>query len=127
MKHNVNEGLKYLSVGIGAVAIDFIGYMILLNINPSVAKAISYVLGACFAFLANKFWTFQSKNAVQREVWKFVLLYILTFASNVGINAVFLSLSAHKIIGFTFATGFSIIVNYIGQKFWVFKGQFHVK
>lgn len=126
MKHTIKEGLKYLSVGMGAVGIDFISYMLMTGINPSIAKAISYILGACFSFLANKYWTFQSKHEVHREVWKFAILYFLTFTSNVGIHAALLSLGAHKLVGFTFATGFSIVVNYVGQKFWVFKGQKHV-
>ena len=127
MKKNFSEGLKYLGVGMGAVGIDFVSYMLMSGIDPSIAKGLSYILGACFVFFANKYWTFQSKHAVHREVWKFAMLYFLTFSANVGIHAVLLNLGAHKLVGFTFATGFSIVVNYMGQKFWVFKGQVHAK
>lgn len=121
-----HEILRYLVVGGGAVVIDFISYMTmvhLIHLNASVSKGTSYVLGALFSFAINKIWTFASDKKTHEAFIRFAVLYMSTFATNVAINAFLLWLGAATIIGFSFATATSIVLNYIGQKYWVFKGD----
>lgn len=120
------EIVKYICVGGGAVLIDFIAYMIMierLGMNHSVSKGISYILGALFAFAINKLWTFESKRKTHEAFIRFVLLYAATFTANVLINATFLWIGFVPVIGFAFATVTSVVLNYVGQKYWVFKGE----
>ncbi len=120
------EIVKYICVGGGAVLIDFIAYMIMierLGMNHSVSKGISYILGALFAFVINKLWTFESKRKTHEAFIRFVLLYAATFTANVLINATFLWIGFVPVIGFAFATVTSVVLNYVGQKYWVFKGE----
>ncbi len=121
-----HEGVRYVLVGGGAVLIDFLSYMLMgerLGMNQSFSKGISYILGALFAFAINKLWTFESKRKTHEAFMRFVLLYAATFTANVMINAAFLWIGFVPIIGFTFATVTSVVLNYMGQKFWVFKGE----
>jgi putative flippase GtrA len=120
------EIVKYVCVGGGAVLIDFISYMIMierLDMNHSVSKGISYILGALFAFAINKLWTFESKRKTHEAFIRFALLYASTFTANVLINATFLWIGFVPVIGFAFATVTSVVLNYVGQKYWVFKGE----
>lgn len=123
LKHEI---IRYALVGGSAVFIDFITYMIMierLSMNQSLSKGISYILGAIFAFVANKLWTFDSRRKTHEAFLRFALLYASTFTANVLINATFLWLGFLPIIGFAFATVTSVVLNYMGQKFWVFKGE----
>ncbi len=123
LKHEI---VRYALVGGSAVFIDFITYMIMierLSMNQSLSKGISYILGAIFAFVANKLWTFDSRRKTHEAFLRFALLYASTFTANVLINATFLWLGFLPIIGFAFATVTSVVLNYMGQKFWVFKGE----
>ncbi|GAB6109649.1 GtrA family protein [Fusibacter bizertensis] len=120
------EVVRYIISGTSAVATDFMSYLILyelFKINVSVSKGISYVLGAFLAFLINKLWTFETAKAHKTHIalLKFGLLYGFSFSLNVLINAVVLDITQITIFAFGFATGTSIVVNYLGQKFWVFK------
>jgi len=121
-----HELVRYFCVGGGAVFIDFITYMAMigpLNLNQSLSKGISYVLGALFAFAINKLWTFDSNRKTHEAFLRFAVLYATTFTLNVCINAFTLWLGFIAVIGFVLATATSILLNYIGQKFWVFKGE----
>jgi putative flippase GtrA len=120
------ELVKYVCVGGGAVLIDFLSYMIMIErfgMNHSVSKGISYVLGALFAFAVNKLWTFESKRKTHEAFIRFTMLYASTFTANVLINATFIWLGFVPVIGFAFATVTSVVLNYVGQKYWVFKGE----
>lgn len=118
------ELIKYLFTGGGAVLIDFFVYellTVLMGWNPSISKGTSYIAGALFAFTLNKFWTFESDAPIRRAFVKFSVLYTLTFSANVGIHALFIWLLSLELFAFAIATFTSIVLNYIGQKFWVFK------
>lgn len=118
--------MRYLIVGGGAVCIDYLSYfamMRFLSTPPAYSKGISYVLGAIFAFFVNKRWTFESDVPTHKAFGKFAILYLSTFTANVAINGMVLWLMTSKNLAFFFATATSIILNYIGQKFWVFRRQ----
>ena len=118
------EIFRYLVVGGGAVFIDFLSHMTMVHafqIHISVSKAISYILGAFFAFLMNRIWTFQSDQRIHKSLVKFSILYASTFCANVVMNAFAVLIGMPVIIAFAIATATSIVLNYIGQKFWVFR------
>lgn len=116
------EWFRYLLTGGGAVFVDFAGYFLLTGIDiiPSIAKGSSYVAGALFAFSVNKSWTFRSQGKIQGELCKFAGLYVFTFVANVFLNDALLWATELKLFAFIVATGTTIVLNYIGQKYWVF-------
>lgn len=118
--------IRYLFVGGGAVFIDYISYFALMrfvSIQPSISKGASYILGALFAFIMNKIWTFESDEPTHKALGKFTALYLSTFLANVSINSAVLWMLGGKQIAFVLATATSIVLNYIGQKFWVFRSR----
>ncbi len=123
LKH---EGVRYLLSGGSAVFTDFLIYFLLfkmLLISPSVSKGISYISGAIVAYLINRLWTFESgkSHSISRSFVKFSVLYLTTFCLNIIVNRVVLNVSDWAILGFMAATFVTIVCNYLGQKFWVFK------
>lgn len=123
---NFPEAIKYLIAGGGAVFTDFTAYYALLYFGavPSLAKSVSFMSGSVLSYLLNKFWTFQAKRYSFYEVLKFAALYFSTLATNVLLNKSILSLNSDGVfLAFCIATGTTIALNFLGQKFWVFKAK----
>lgn len=121
------EMLCFLIVGCSAVLTDYLCYQVFMKLflwDQSVSKGISFFCGALLGFILNKFWTFQSSRTVKKEVPKYILLYMCTALINAQVNAGILFVMQSEPAGFLGATGVSTILNFIGQKFFVFtKGK----
>jgi len=117
------EILWFLVAGFSAVGTDMGTYYAFKTILPIfLAKAISFVLGSIVAFLINKYKTFQKNTFLFSEVIKFSVLYLSTLAANVGVNQVILYFFPSWIFfAFLCAIGTSTVLNYLGEKLWVFK------
>lgn len=96
-------------------------YLLLNFLSHNPAKAISFILGTIVAFVLNKYWTFQKYKRSFNEVLKFGVLYSATLGANVMTNKIVLELTHIVFLAFLVATGVSTVLNFIGQKFWVFK------
>lgn len=120
---NIKEILKFLVGGGSAVITDFTVYHIMLyfGIDLSLSKAISYVSGAAVGFIINKLWTFESKKFSIAEILKFIVLYAFSAIINTIVNYGALKIININILAFLCATGTSTIINYLGQKFFVFR------
>ncbi len=117
----------FLLVGATTVLVDYAGYSLLLvaNLPLDIAKAVGFLIGTVFAYFANKHWTFGHSEPARGSVWRFTLLYGLTLAANVLVNAAFLQILlgqrwAHT-GAFLVATGVSATLNFLGMKFLVFR------
>ena len=130
------ELIRFIISGVCAVLTDMSFYYILSPfMSLSVAKGISFVSGTVTAYLMNKYYTFEQKEKNIKEVIKFVCLYTFTLGANVAVNKLsfmFLPFMLNlvnitdnyqiiKLFAFLAATGTSTILNFIGQKFWVFR------
>ena len=116
------EFYRFLVAGFSAVGADFMAYYFLLNfLSIDLAKVLSFIVGTVLAFLMNKYWTFEKYERSYNEIWKFVLLYTTSLFANVMINRLVIDLTQIVFFAFLMATGISAFINFIGQKFWVFK------
>lgn len=122
MSQTKKELKRFLIAGISAVGTDLITYYILLNFLPhDISKAISFIFGTVVAFVINKYWTFEKYEKSYKEIIKFGMLYSATLGANVLTNKIVLEYTSLIFLAFLVATGVSTILNFIGQKFWVFK------
>ncbi len=119
---SLKEIFRFLVGGGSAVAVDFLSYHLLMYIGIPVtpSKAVSYVLGAAVGFIINKLWTFESRTFLTMEIVKYIILYAFSAMVNALINRTVLDWLDISIIAFLAATGTSTIINYLGQKFFVF-------
>ena len=119
----LKKELKYfLIAGLSAVGTDFITYYIMLNfLHHDIAKILSFILGTIVAFVINKYWTFERYKKNYKEIFQFIILYSATLFVNVMINRSVLDLTELVFLAFLIATGASTILNFVGQKWWVFK------
>ncbi len=122
MSQTKKELKRFLVAGLSAVCTDLITYYLLLNILPQdIAKSISFLLGTIVAFVINKYWTFEKHTKSYKEIFQFLILYTITLCANVVTNKIILDYTSVIFLAFIVATGISTVLNFIGQKFWVFK------
>lgn len=121
-KFEIKEILKFLVGGGSAVIVDFLVYTLLKrSIDVSLSKAISYIAGALLGFIINKLWTFESKKFKVSEIVKYALLYAFSAGANTAVNGVVLKIISSNGYAFLCATGVSTVINFLGQKFLVFR------
>ena len=115
---------RFLIAGLSAVGTDFITYYIMLNflhLDIDIAKTLSFILGTVVAFVVNKYWTFERYEKSYKQIFQFTILYITTLFVNVMLNRLVLDFAELFFLAFLIATGASTILNFAGQKWWVFK------
>lgn len=122
-KFNLKEILKFCVGGGSAVITDYAIYALLsyLGVETWAAKTVSYIAGAVVGFVINKLWTFESKKFRSDEMIKYILLYVFSAGVNSIVNSLILKLFDIRIVAFLAATGTSTIINFLGQKFFVFR------
>lgn len=117
------ELLRFLVGGGSAVLVDYIAYKVIMNfgIERSIAKGSSFVCGSIVGFVINKLWTFESKGFSKREIIRYIALYSCTACMNALINKAALMIIPIEMLGFLCATGVSTVLNFLGQKYFVFQ------
>ncbi len=117
------EVLGFLVGGGSAVLIDFTTYHLMMygGLERSASKAISYVLGAAVGFVINKFLAFDSRQFSSGEIVRYIILYALSALANTLTNSFVLLFCSWTLFAFLCATGVSTILNFLGQKFYVFR------
>lgn len=118
------ELLRFLVGGGSAVATDYCIYqmgMRLIGLEQPLAKGISFLCGSAVGFVINKLWTFESRSFQAGELLRYALLYTVTAVLNALVNQAAVSVIPIEIFGFLCATGVSTILNFLGQKFFVFR------
>lgn len=136
MGQTKKEICRFIVAGVCAVCTDmFFYYLFSIFISLSLAKSLSFMMGTVTAYFMNKCYTFEQKEKSVKEVAAFMSLYASTLGVNVAINklclmflpVVFSYINSQnnyqliKLFAFLGATGTSTVLNFVGQKFWVFK------
>ncbi len=126
MKDNAiktKEAARFLVGGGSAVAVDFITYQLFMRagVAMDLAKGTSFVCGAAVGFVINKLWTFESKRFSVAEIARYVVLYACVACVNALVNAAALRVTGAELLGFFCATGVSAVLNFLGQKYLVFR------
>lgn len=121
----------YIISGVLATGTDFICYnlLTLFTVHFSLVKAFTFLLGTVVAYFYNKIITFAHNENGVTHIFKFFFLYCMSMLLNVGVNQNILWLTNYianptfikKTSAFMMATLISMVINFIGQKFWVFK------
>jgi putative flippase GtrA len=117
---------RFIVVGVCAVTTDSILYFTLTAVienQIAISKATSFIGGTFVAYLLNKLYTFEQKRYSTSELIRFILLYISTLLINTSVNSLILILltKEFKVVAFLCATGISATLNFLGQKYIVFK------
>lgn len=124
-----NQLIKFLIIGITVVLIDYIFYLILLDIFDDyiISKGLSFILGSMFSYLLNRSWTFNNSKHSNIRLFKFSLLYISTLLINVLTNYSFLLFFENFVFkiytSFLIATVISASINYLVMAHYIFNSK----
>jgi putative flippase GtrA len=120
------SALRFLLVGGTTVLIDAGVYALLdaLRVDYDLAKTISFIAGATFAYFANWRFTFGGHRNRWSEVL-FVLVYAFALGINIALNALVRSADPGSALmaalAFLVATGVSAVWNFVGMSLLVFR------
>lgn len=120
------ELLRFALVGGIAVAIDGAAYLLLnhgAGWDPAWSKRLSFALGALWAFVANKWFTFQHPGLSLHEPLLFALVYAVGWTLNSLAHDLVYRFRPIDWLAFLVATGISTLTNFAGQKWIVFRHQ----
>ena len=128
-KKNFLEAYRFILVGICSVTIDFIFYYLFIYFDifdPNNSKRLSFIIGAIFAFFANRSYVFRISEKKISQFVLFGLLYFCSFILNSLVHDYVYLLTSITLISFLFATAVSTITNFLGQKFVIFKKKINI-
>ena len=125
-KKSFLEIYRFLIVGVCSVSIDFLFYYFFIYydfFDPNNAKRLSFIIGAIFAFYANRNYVFQVNEKKFSQYIMFSILYFTSFILNSIIHDYVYLLTSVTLISFLCATAVSTVTNFTGQKFIIFKNK----
>jgi putative flippase GtrA len=126
-KHNIIQFIKFNAIGILNTVLDmsvFWFLAVLLHINQYIANAFSYSCGVVFSYIMNSSWTFKNES---KRTKKETLLFLAVNLVSLGVSQLVLYVTEkwfgiqNELIRKFIAAPISAMVNFIGNKLFVFK------
>ena len=124
-KESLREIFLFVFIGGCSTVIDLILYLVFLHaVNVVIAKGASMIAASVFSYILNKTLTFRvRKKSDTGMVVRFYIVFVLNLVANVSVNWLFYSLLQTKLIPFILATAAGMAVNFLGQKYFVFRDR----
>ena len=124
MKELIKEIRRFIIVGVGSNALNFLVYILLYRLGTTIwiASSLGYIVGLSNSFYFGKTWVFNSESVVfKHAIIKFILIYGFGGIGMVLIITMLDSLTAmdYRVIWF-FGAFFAFLNNYLGSKIFVF-------
>lgn len=121
----LGQFIEFGLVGVVNTAVSYIIYELMAvkaKVNYILSNFVSYTVGAAISFTLNKIWTFSSKRAVADEAFLFIAVFITCFIMQNGL-LILLKEKFHfsKRWAYILATGFYLVVNFLGHRFITFR------
>jgi putative flippase GtrA len=121
-----SQFIKFSIVGVVNSLVQFIVFLALyriLHLYYLLASGIGYGAGMINSYLLNKHWTFMHrKKRTFGEIARFVIVNAAALAVNLLVLKMFKEAAVVSIeTGQVFAIGFSLVVNFLGNRHWTFR------
>lgn len=123
LQRNRRELGGFLLAGVIGVILDMGGYLLLLHLGVALfpAKFFPFVIGSLVAFFINRLFSFRSRGNLAGELLRYILWYQLSAAANAFVNRWCLEAGMMFLVSYVIAAGVSSIMNFFGQKYFVFR------
>lgn len=123
----ISEGkklAKYALVGGLNTGVDFAVFCILVygvGMSSIWAQALSYTSGVVNSYLLNRYWTFKVKEKMSvAEILRFSIINVISFGAATAVLLGLEQWGVSSAIAKIASVAFSLAVNYIGYRIWVF-------
>ena len=119
----LNQLVLFFAIGGFSTLVDFAIYMLLsTQLTIDLSKAISMTFASALSYFFSKNWIFKvqtKKNLIY--ILKFYIVFFINLLANIFINSILLQISDMKIFSFVIATLCAMTINFIFQRYWIFK------
>lgn len=145
-KGSIKQAIRFSAVGLLNTAVDYIVFyivLVFLNVDKSIAQICATACAMCVSYIVNKNWTFHKKGkAPKRQIVKFIITNLVSMGCTIifmnvfhdvlhihlWLNNVLKTMKVSYVLdgdmGVMFckivASLLSFVINFIGNKFWVF-------
>jgi len=121
--------LSYLGVGLIGTGSQFLVLVALVRwarLDPVLATTLGFLVGAIINYFANYHLTFRSRQGHAGTMARFFTIA----AAGMGVNAGVMALchrgfGLHYLLSQVVATGFVVVLTYLGNRFWTFREVRH--
>lgn len=124
-KYGLFRVIRYGMVGVCAAAAHAAMAMAafhMMNIDPTISNFMGFVTGAVISYLGSYYFTFKSAEGHKRILPRFVLVWLIGIAINVGVFKAMLAAFELPFIIYVFiAIVLTPIAQYLMLRFWAFK------
>ena len=114
---------RFIVVGGLSTAVDFMMYILLsTKLSITTSKALSMIFASVISYVLSKNWTFKhhsKSNSIY--IFKFYTVFFINLVTNITVNNVVFDISSMKIFAFSIATVCAMTINFLLQRYWVFK------
>lgn len=94
------------------------------GVSYVICNIAAYSVGFLLGFVLHKHWVFGSKKAWRYEVLPYMVMFGAGYAANLGVLLLFAALVGFgKNVSQLLAAGAFTTINYVGNKFWTFRGR----
>lgn len=127
------EQTRFVIVGVMntliGMAAMFIAYNV-FHLGYWISSAMDYIIASIFSYFANKYFTFRSEQKSKTEIVRFAINILVCYFIAYGIarpvldvvlQNLELSISVFEQLSMLFGLGIFIVLNYFGQKYFVFR------
>lgn len=127
------QGSRFIIVGVANTVIGtsvmFIAYN-MFGLGYWISSALNYIVGSIFSYFANKYFTFKSEKKSWNEIVRFVVNIVVCYVIAYGVAKPLIdallgqlgwSVSIMDQISMVMGMCIFIVINFCGQKFFVFK------
>lgn len=113
---------KFSAVGVLNTALDYGLFALLtwMGWNPAAAHTTSTVVATVNSYLWNHHWTFQVRGSDQWRPIKFVALNLASYGLSLAVLLAASALGAPVLVAKAGALGVTLVVNFLGNRWWVF-------
>lgn len=127
------EQSRFIVVGVINTIVGTAAMLVAYNIfhlGYWLSSAMDYIIGSIFSYFANKYFTFKSEKKSFSEIVRFIINIIVCYFISysvakpiieVVLKDINLSVSILEQISIFFGMGIFVILNYFGQKYFVFR------
>lgn len=126
-KDSVQELLRYGITGAATTAVNYVIYILLLELkcNYLIANTVAWIFAVAFSYIVNRRMVFHSENHIIREITSFVLMRLVTLCvENLLLFTFIQLLDASPLISKLAVSFVTIIGNYVFCKCHIFtKGE----
>lgn len=122
--HELKRFIKFNAVGVINTLVDTGVYSLLVffGLDVVIAQVISYCAGVLNSYIFNSLWTFRDKQTSTKKILLFILVNLISLAAALGVISLCTEqFGMDKYIAKLVSLPFSLLINFVGSRFLVFK------